>query len=257
MAKVSSEMWIVIFVATVAVVGVGLMMAGGMSFSGANISGQATKIKLSPSTIASLPTVTCTETDAGKDFFTTGTITLSTGKMYTDFCNEVGSIREYYCDSSKKGYSYTEATCGLGRLCQEGDCVDVPDISVEDVAIVVNPELMIATVEITVKNNGRTAAAIGTYTADLDWYYEAGSSTGSGQTLSDTASLSAGSTKTISVVFGMNERWINEFVTPYDKEIFTQIYLDSASATTESDETNNIFGAILSTTSGEITSTMS
>ena len=90
MTKVSSEMWIVLFVAAVAAVGVGLMLAGGVSSSSEDLSGEAIAAKTVKATTAktalksALTTAShyCTDSDSGQDEYTKGTTKGEIGRAH-------------------------------------------------------------------------------------------------------------------------------------------------------------------------------
>lgn len=115
MAKVSKEMWIILMVAAVAVVGLLLTMTN-ISW---DVTGQAVK-GASKATIKR-----CTETDSGKDITTKGVLSYA-GSKYTDACSTSSKVTEYYC----KGDAVTlEAiSCGAATSwCDDGTCLECSD----------------------------------------------------------------------------------------------------------------------------------
>ncbi len=89
---------------------------------------------------------TCSDTDSGKNFYQSGTITLSNGTVLSDYCKDWSQsdmnqpsmfdeveqrVVEYYCDDSvEQGWGVVEFTCaftgssaGLIRGCSNGACV--------------------------------------------------------------------------------------------------------------------------------------
>ncbi|MDP3882551.1 MAG: IPT/TIG domain-containing protein [Candidatus Staskawiczbacteria bacterium] len=75
------------------------------------------------------PSIVCTDSDNGKDYFTKGTVINTDksiswgGNARTDICSGYNNkyVKEYYCDaSSSLGYSYTDYECSNG--CEDGAC---------------------------------------------------------------------------------------------------------------------------------------
>ncbi len=76
---------------------------------------------------------TCTDTDAGFDYTTQGTISggtwKTTGRTYTaktDSCNVRGQLQEGFCSDSTHGFyvfKYCDRVVGTGYECEDGACV--------------------------------------------------------------------------------------------------------------------------------------
>ncbi|MDD5172490.1 MAG: hypothetical protein PHF60_05660 [Candidatus ainarchaeum sp.] len=62
----------------------------------------------------------CTETDEGDDIWTAGTL-IYEGANYSDACQGVYNILEYYCENDSMRQK--SVGCGTGSKCQDGACV--------------------------------------------------------------------------------------------------------------------------------------
>jgi|GEM_PF-2359356 len=61
----------------------------------------------------------CTDTDNGADKYTVGNVTKA-AIIYTDYCYDSDSVKEYYCSSDEVYYDTIE--CPSGYRCDEGKC---------------------------------------------------------------------------------------------------------------------------------------
>jgi hypothetical protein len=75
------------------------------------------------------PTLTCTDSDGGKDYYQKGTVT-ENGKTYTDYCQGVlaNSLKEYFClpysSTGLGGAGEEDVVCPNGGSCIDGACTD-------------------------------------------------------------------------------------------------------------------------------------
>ncbi len=69
----------------------------------------------------------CTDTDGGVDPYTAGTINSVEGE-YSDFCrdHDASFVNEYSCQSNGS-LVFDQIDCGLGEICMDGACVDLPE----------------------------------------------------------------------------------------------------------------------------------
>lgn len=271
MVKISTELWLVLFVALVAVVGLFILMDG---FSlDQNISGQAIKATSSKLSTTSVSTkgITgssnlCTENDGGNVIGTKGT---SKGewagspdkgvKSYTDTCSGE-KMTEYYCASGDNAAVksagqesigavvpvVTDCKATDGNKCGVGVCTYdktlLPDFSIDFAQIVIYKSTKEAAVNFEVKNNGGSAMSVHDYAIDLEEVFADGTIHTTSESSSDTTTVAAGKTRMLSLSFPVSDAWLSTFETWGDDEVLNLgINIDSSSDVKEQDESNNLY----------------
>lgn len=294
MNETSQKMWLVLFVAAVAVVG---LLLQSMPFSGTpiDISGQAiasAKMKATAKSLTKTGTSTttkCTDSDNGEDAYTKGTTKgeklndPSSGvQTFTDscetntanlknFCTTDQCVADYYCEFDTSVLQESQASTGAVRpswqdcdaeslyVCNNGACVydktAFPDLAVSFAQVAITPSTKTAVVTFKVKNSGGAAASIHSYAIDLGEMFADGSISSTSKTGTDTTSIAPGSTRTLTVSFSVGDIWLSDFETWEDDESMTvDINIDTKEEVIEQNE-DNIYSKELSENAGDIIET--